>query len=128
MYNVSSCSWIFARKWPQVVQGTPLSLICSFFSFLSWIIVVSPVLMLVIWGSFLIGILERDVIGLAIIMAGSAFLLSFYSIMLWWRTQWQSSSMCIFFLLLVLSFFNFFFGHIAINNDMTTHTEVCFII
>ncbi|KAL5081622.1 hypothetical protein RYX36_010043 [Vicia faba] len=25
-------------------------------------------------------------------MAGTALLLAFYSIMLWWRTQWQSSS------------------------------------
>jgi hypothetical protein len=57
-------------------------------------IVVSPVLMLVMWGSWLIVVLNRDIIGLAVIMAGTALLLAFYSIMLWWRTQWQSSSMC----------------------------------
>ena len=36
-------------------------------------------------------ILGRDRIGLSVIMAGIALLLAFYSIMLWWRTQWQSS-------------------------------------
>ena len=37
-------------------------------------------------------ILDRDKIGLSVIIAGIAFfLLAFYSIMLWWRTQWQSS-------------------------------------
>jgi hypothetical protein len=51
--------------------------------------------MLVMWGSWLIVILNRDIIGLAVIMAGTALLLAFYSIMLWWRTQWQSSSMCL---------------------------------
>jgi hypothetical protein len=51
--------------------------------------------MLIMWGSWLIVILHRDIIGLAVIMAGTALLLAFYSIMLWWRTQWQSSSMCL---------------------------------
>ena len=56
-------------------------------------VVISPVVVLISWGWWLIVILGRDIIGLAVIMAGTALLLAFYSIMLWWRTQWQSSSM-----------------------------------
>ncbi|XP_065878809.1 calpain-type cysteine protease DEK1 [Euphorbia lathyris] len=84
-------SWIFARKWPYILQGPQLGILCRFLSLLAWIIVVSPLLVLVMWGSWLIVILGRDIIGLAVIMAGTALLLAFYSIMLWWRTQWQSS-------------------------------------
>ncbi|KAK1309862.1 hypothetical protein QJS10_CPA08g01351 [Acorus calamus] len=84
-------SWIFARKWPQVMQGPQLSAICSFLSFGAWIIVLSPVLLLSVWGGLLITMLGRHIIGLAVIMAGTALLLAFYSMMLWWRTQWQSS-------------------------------------
>ncbi|KAG5566156.1 hypothetical protein RHGRI_001930 [Rhododendron griersonianum] len=54
-------------------------------------IVISPVVVLIAWGCWLILILGRDIIGLAVIMAGTALILAFYSIMLWWRTQWQSS-------------------------------------
>jgi hypothetical protein len=59
----------------------------------AWLVVISPIAVLLVWGSILIALLERNIIGLAVTMAGVAFLLSFYSIMLWWRTQWQSSSM-----------------------------------
>jgi len=88
---LSICSWIFARKWPNILQGPQLHLLCGFLNLSAWIVVVSPILVLIIWGSWLI-VLGRDLIGLAVIMAGTALLLAFYSIMLWWRTQWQSSS------------------------------------
>lgn len=84
-------SWIFARKWPNILQGPQLDLLCGFLSLSAWVVVISPVVILIIWGSWLIVILGRDIIGLAVIMAGTALLLAFYSIMLWWRTQWQSS-------------------------------------
>nr|XP_016448913.1 PREDICTED: calpain-type cysteine protease DEK1-like isoform X2 [Nicotiana tabacum] len=86
-------SWIFARKWPGFLQGPQLGILCSFLSLSAWIIVISPVVVLVTWGCWLMLILGRDIVGLAVIMAGSSLLLAFYSIMLWWRTQWQSSSM-----------------------------------
>lgn len=70
-----------------------MGIICSFMSLVAWLIVISPIVVLIMWGSWLIIILGRDIIGLAVIMAGIALLLAFYSIMLWWRTQWQSSSM-----------------------------------
>ncbi|XP_024032017.1 calpain-type cysteine protease DEK1 isoform X2 [Morus notabilis] len=84
-------SWIFARKWPNILQGPQLDILCGFLSLIAWAVVISPVVVLIIWGGWLIGILGRDIIGLAVIMAGTALLLAFYSIMLWWRTQWQSS-------------------------------------
>lgn len=84
-------SWIFARKWPKVLQGPQLDALCGFLSLAAWIVVVSPIAILIGWGCWLIVILDRHIIGLAIIMAGTALLLAFYSIMLWWRTQWQSS-------------------------------------
>ncbi|ESQ29931.1 hypothetical protein EUTSA_v10011175mg [Eutrema salsugineum] len=84
-------SWIFARKWPKVLQGPQLDAVCGFLSLVAWVVVVSPIAILIAWGCWLIVILDRDIIGLAIIMAGTALLLAFYSIMLWWRTQWQSS-------------------------------------
>ncbi|KAL0906783.1 hypothetical protein M5K25_025304 [Dendrobium thyrsiflorum] len=96
-------SWIFARKWPEVVQGRHLSSLCSFLSLFAWVIVLSPIMMIIIWGSILIYILDRDIIGLAVIMAGTALLLAFYSIMLWWRTQWQSSRAVAYLLLLAVS-------------------------
>ena len=86
-------SWIYARKWPAYVQGPQLSTLCSFLTLVAWLVVISPIAVLLVWGSILIALLERNIIGLAVTMAGVAFLLSFYSIMLWWRTQWQSSSM-----------------------------------
>ena len=103
--GISCISWIFARKWPYILQGPQLGILCRFLSLSAWIIVVSPVLMLIMWGSWLIVILHRDIIGLAVIMAGTALLLAFYSIMLWWRTQWQSSSMCFY----TLFIFNYVF-------------------
>lgn len=97
LWLISSCflpfSWIFARKWPGFLQGPQLGILCSFLSLSAWIIVISPVVVLVTWGCWLMLILGRDIVGLAVIMAGSSLLLAFYSIMLWWRTQWQSSSM-----------------------------------
>ncbi|CAI0440581.1 unnamed protein product [Linum tenue] len=84
-------SWIFARKWPYILQGPQLGVLCQFLSLSAWIIVISPILVLIMWGCWLIVILGRDIVGLAVIMAGIALLLAFYSIMLWWRTQWQSS-------------------------------------
>ncbi|KAL1803034.1 calpain-type cysteine protease DEK1 isoform X1 [Daucus carota subsp. sativus] len=84
-------SWIFARKWHKFLQGPQLGILCGFLCLLAWILVISPVLVLIVWGCWLIVILGRDIIGLAVIMAGIALLLAFYSIMLWWRTQWQSS-------------------------------------
>ncbi|XP_071726468.1 calpain-type cysteine protease DEK1 [Rutidosis leptorrhynchoides] len=84
-------SWIYARKWPNFLQGPQLGILCSFLSLCAWLVVVSPIIVLIAWGCWLILILGRDIIGLAVIMAGTALLLAFYSIMLWWRTQWQSS-------------------------------------
>ncbi|KAL6976809.1 Calpain-type cysteine protease dek1 [Sarracenia purpurea var. burkii] len=84
-------SWIFARKWPDFLQGPQLGLLCGFLSLSAWMVVLSPVVVLIVWGCWLILILGRDIIGLAVIMAGTALLLAFYAIMLWWRTQWQSS-------------------------------------
>jgi hypothetical protein len=70
-----------------------LSTLCSLLTLCAWLVVISPIAVLLVWGSVLIALMERNIIGLAVIMAGVALLLSFYSIMLWWRTQWQSSSM-----------------------------------
>lgn len=91
--SVLRLSWIYARKWPTYVQGPQLSTLCSLLTLFAWLVVISPIAVLLVWGSILIALLERNIIGLAVIMAGVALLLSFYSIMLWWRTQWQSSSM-----------------------------------
>lgn len=84
-------SWIFARKWPTFLHGPQLGILCGLLSLGSWVIVISPVVVLIVWGCWLIMILGRDIIGLAVVMAGVALLLAFYSVMLWWRTQWQSS-------------------------------------
>ncbi|XP_020212911.1 calpain-type cysteine protease DEK1 [Cajanus cajan] len=96
-------SWIFARKWPNILQGPQLHLLCGFLNLSAWVVVVSPILVLIMWGSWLIVILGRDLIGLAVIMAGTALLLAFYSIMLWWRTQWQSSRAVAILLLLAVA-------------------------
>ncbi|PKA55512.1 hypothetical protein AXF42_Ash006714 [Apostasia shenzhenica] len=96
-------SWIFARKWPEVIQGHRLSALCTLLSLSAWLIVFSPIMMVVIWGAILISILERDIVGLAVILAGTAFLLAFYSMMLWWRTQWQSSRAVAYLLLLAVA-------------------------
>lgn len=96
-------SWIFARKWPNILQGPQLHLLCGFLNLCAWVVVISPILVLIIWGSWLIVILGRDLIGLAVIMAGTALLLAFYSIMLWWRTQWQSSRAVAILLLLAVA-------------------------
>ncbi|XVF19144.1 hypothetical protein REPUB_Repub11eG0083700 [Reevesia pubescens] len=96
-------SWIFARKWPSILQGPQLGMLCSFLSLSAWAVVVSPVVVLLMWGCWLIIILGRDIVGLAVIMAGTALLLAFYSIMLWWRTRWQSSRAVAFLLLLAVA-------------------------
>ncbi|XP_031284367.1 calpain-type cysteine protease DEK1 [Pistacia vera] len=96
-------SWIFARKWPNILQGPQLGIVCRVLSLLAWIVVISPVAVLIMWGCWLIVILGRDIVGLAIIMAGTALLLAFYSIMLWWRTQWQSSRAVALLLLLAVA-------------------------
>ncbi|XP_057422027.1 calpain-type cysteine protease DEK1-like isoform X3 [Lotus japonicus] len=96
-------SWIFARKWPNILHGPQLHLLCGFLNLSAWFVVVSPIMVLIIWGSWLIVILNRDLIGLAVIMAGTALLLAFYSIMLWWRTQWQSSRAVAILLLLAVA-------------------------
>ncbi|VFQ98084.1 unnamed protein product [Cuscuta campestris] len=75
-----------------MLQGPQLGILCSFMSLTAWLIVISPIVVLIMWGSWLTVILGRDIIGLAVVMGGTAILLAFYSIMLWWRTQWQSSS------------------------------------
>ncbi|KAG2552578.1 hypothetical protein PVAP13_9KG552600 [Panicum virgatum] len=95
-------SWIYARKWPAYVQGPQLSTLCSFLTLVAWLVVISPIAVLLVWGGILIALLERNIIGLAVIMTGVAFLLSFYSIMLWWRTQWQSSKAVAYLLLLAV--------------------------
>ncbi|XP_057954854.1 calpain-type cysteine protease DEK1 [Malania oleifera] len=96
-------SWIFARKWPDILQGPQLGIICRFLSLSAWSVVISPIVVLIIWGSWLMVILGRDIFGLAVIMAGIALLLAFYSIMLWWRTQWQSSRAVAILLLLAVA-------------------------
>ncbi|PIA53983.1 hypothetical protein AQUCO_00900510v1 [Aquilegia coerulea] len=96
-------SWIFARKWPHIMLGPQLGVICLVFSISAWIVVLSPIAVIITWGSWLTAILGRDIIGLAVIMAGSALLLSFYAIMLWWRTQWQSSRAVAILLLLAVA-------------------------
>ncbi|XP_076948142.1 calpain-type cysteine protease DEK1-like isoform X2 [Bidens hawaiensis] len=84
-------SWIYARKWLSFLQGPQLGILCGFLSLCAWVAVISPIIVIICWGCWLILILGRDIIGLAVIMAGTALLLAFYSIMLWWRTQWQNS-------------------------------------
>ncbi|KAL5708598.1 Calpain-type cysteine protease dek1 [Ranunculus cassubicifolius] len=96
-------SWIYARKWPHIVQGPQLGVICGLLSMSAWILVLSPIAVTIMWGSWLIAILGRDIIGLAVIMAGTALLLSFYAIMLWWRTRWQSSRAVAILLLLAVA-------------------------
>ncbi|GLJ45014.1 hypothetical protein SUGI_0947480 [Cryptomeria japonica] len=84
-------SWVFARKWPTFFQASQLCAISGLLSLAAWAIVISPIVVVIVWGSWFMAILDRDIIGLAVIIAGTALLLSFYAIMLWWRTQWQSS-------------------------------------
>uniref|UniRef100_A0A803N5M9 Calpain-type cysteine protease DEK1 n=1 Tax=Chenopodium quinoa TaxID=63459 RepID=A0A803N5M9_CHEQI len=96
-------SLIFARKWPDLFKGPRLGIICGALTLFAWFVVVSPLLLLVAWGSWLILVSGRDIIGLAVIMAGTALLLAFYSIMLWWRTRWQSSRAVAFLLLFAVA-------------------------
>ncbi|KAM7259566.1 hypothetical protein ACFE04_015307 [Oxalis oulophora] len=96
-------SWIFARKWPIIFQGPHLSIISAILSLSGWFLVISPLLVLIIWGCLLILTLGRDIVGLAVIMAATALLLAFYSIMLWWRTNWQTSRAVAFLLFLAVA-------------------------
>ncbi|WOL02903.1 calpain-type cysteine protease ADL1 isoform X1 [Canna indica] len=96
-------SWIYARKWPEIIQGPQLSAVTSVLSLVAWVIVLSPIVVLITWGVIIVGLLRRNIIGLAVIMAGTALLLAFYSIMLWWRTQWQSSRAVAYLLLLAVA-------------------------
>lgn len=96
-------SWVFARKWPSFLQGPQLSAVSGFLSLIAWAVVLSPIVVVIAWGTRLMIILDRDIIGLAVIMAGTALLLAFYAIMLWWRTQWQSSRAVAILLLLAIS-------------------------
>ncbi|KAL2644549.1 hypothetical protein R1flu_012136 [Riccia fluitans] len=93
-------SWIFARKWPWFLQGRQISPVAGFLCLAAWAVVLSPIVVLVLWGVRLIALLDHTTIGLAVIMAGTALLLAFYAIILWWRTQWQSSR-AVFVLLLI---------------------------
>ncbi|EFJ08518.1 hypothetical protein SELMODRAFT_236021 [Selaginella moellendorffii] len=97
-------SWVFARKWPSCCQGSYLSIAAALLALTAWLIVLSPVAVLVTWGVKLVILLDRDTIGLAVILPGTALLLAFYAIMLWWRTQWQSSRAVAVLLLLAVSF------------------------
>ncbi len=87
------CSWVYARKWAPYLQGPQLSIISGILSAAAWVTMLSPIAVLIAWGLRLIILLDHDTVGLAVIMAGTAALLAFYAIMLWWRTQWQSSRM-----------------------------------
>lgn len=70
-----------------------MSIISGIFAAAAWVTVISPILVLIVWGVRLVVLLDHDTVGLAVILAGTALLLAFYAIMLWWRTQWQSSRM-----------------------------------
>ncbi|KAG6548076.1 hypothetical protein Mapa_010510 [Marchantia paleacea] len=96
-------SWIFARKWPWFLQGPQLSLVAGLLCWAAWAFVLSPIVVLILWGMRLIALLDHTTIGLAVIMAGTALLLAFYAIMLWWRTQWQSSRAVFILLLLAVT-------------------------
>lgn len=96
-------SWIFARRWRSFMQGHRLSIITAVLAAAAWTIVLSPIAVLILWGARLIILLNHDTIGLAVILAGTALLLAFYAIMLWWRTQWQSSRAVAILLLLAVS-------------------------
>ncbi|XP_042465852.1 calpain-type cysteine protease ADL1-like, partial [Zingiber officinale] len=96
-------SWIYARKWPDIIQGPHLGVVAGVLSLIAWVIVLSPIVLLITWGAIIIGLLRRNIIGLALIIAGTALLLAFYSIMLWWRTQWQSSRGVAYLLLLAVA-------------------------
>ncbi|MFS7911664.1 hypothetical protein Hanom_Chr02g00120751 [Helianthus anomalus] len=78
----ANSSWIYARKWPSFLQGPQLGILCGFLSPCTWIAVISPIIVLISWGCWLIIILGRVIIGLAVVMAGTTLLLAFYSIML----------------------------------------------
>ncbi|KAG6476656.1 hypothetical protein ZIOFF_065901 [Zingiber officinale] len=96
-------SWIYARKWPDIIQGPQLGMISTLLSLIAWAIVLSPIVLLITWGGIIIELLRRNIIGLAVIMAGTALLLAFYSIMLWWRTQSQSLRGAAYILLLAVT-------------------------
>ncbi|MCO5606609.1 hypothetical protein L7F22_060797 [Adiantum nelumboides] len=85
-------SYVIMRQWPMCVRRLRLlSTVSGLMSCIAWGLVLSPLLVLVLWGVRLLILLEHDTIGLAIVLPGTSLLLAFYAIMLWWRTRWQSS-------------------------------------
>eukprot|EP00850_Spirogloea_muscicola_P009608 SM000054S18094 [mRNA] locus=s54:393511:404012:+ [translate_table: standard] len=83
-------SWIYAREWPQVLRGRQLALIAGLVTCLSWLLVLSPVALLQLWGLELIRRLPRHAVGLAVLLVGPAVLLAYSGLMLA-RRQRQSS-------------------------------------
>ena len=87
------CSYVIMREWPVCIKRfCLLSILSGIMSYIAWALVVSPLLVLILWGVRLIEILEHDTIGLAVLLPGTSLLLACYAVMLWWRTRWQSSS------------------------------------
>eukprot|EP00850_Spirogloea_muscicola_P001412 SM000005S17209 [mRNA] locus=s5:799256:809791:+ [translate_table: standard] len=82
-------SWIYAREWPQFLRGPQLALIAGLVTCLSWLLVLSPVALLQLWGLELIRRLPRHAVGLAVLLVGPAVLLAYSGLMLA-RRQWQS--------------------------------------
>lgn len=109
------CSWVYARKWTPFLQGPRLSIVCGILSGAAWVTVLSPIGILITWGVRLVILLDHDTVGLAVILAGTALLLAFYAIMLWWRTQWQSSRMCAH----AQYFFVYKLGHLILLNVLS---------
>lgn len=97
-------SYVIMREWPMCIRRLRLlSTMSGILSCIAWGLVLSPLLVLVLWGIRLIILLEHDTIGLAVILPGTSFLLAFYAIMLWWRTRWQSSRAVAVLLLIAVS-------------------------
>eukprot|EP00250_Pteridium_aquilinum_P020316 c24782_g3_i2 orf=517-6945(-) len=85
-------SYVIMREWPMCIRRLHLlSTMSGLLSCIAWVLVLSPLLVLVLWGIRLVILLDHDTIGLAVILPGTSLLLAFYAIMLWWRTRWQSS-------------------------------------
>lgn len=85
-------SYVIMREWPTCIKRLNLlSIVSAALSYIAWGLVISPLLVLILWGVRLVVLLDHDTIGLAVVMPGTSLLLAFYAIMLWWRTRWQSS-------------------------------------
>lgn len=99
-------SYVIMREWPMCIKRLHLlSIVSGVMSYIAWGLVLSPLLVLILWGIRLVVLLEHDTIGLAVILPGTSLLLAFYAIMLWWRTQWQSSRAVAVLLLVAVSLF-----------------------